>query len=319
MLTKENYSHYLFEKRRYYIEMLYDLIDKRNLAKDLIFSYLGARICYHSGLPIEILFEDRLNDVEKRTEFFMRLKRNKHYSVFAHTPILIDLSEISVNSRERIFKFFYKLFLVDEYRVFFNLRHFAEFLPEEKFRDLINIKIYDWKNDKDFVKACHLTSNFVIDLNTIELVHRNVIYQTPILFIFNSYYPEWKVVVAHNISRCCSHQWVRHTTINFNQKSQRYTRVETFSLPKTFQKDENLINNILHILKNFYKVYKDLSDNAKFKKEELRFLAPQSSATTLIASAPIFVWRDFIEKRQIIQAQAEIREIADILSQKLFD
>ena len=46
---------------------------------------------------------------------------------------------------------------------------------------------------------------------------------------------------------------------------------------------------------------------------------PQGTATTLIASAPIFIWKDFVEKRDIPQAQEEIREIAKILKQVLFN
>ena len=45
---------------------------------------------------------------------------------------------------------------------------------------------------------------------------------------------------------------------------------------------------------------------------------PQGTATTLIASASIFVWKDFVEKRCIPQAQEEIGEIAEILKQLLF-
>lgn len=313
MLTKENYETYLKEKRKYYINLLYERINKENLKRDLIFSYLGARVCYCSDYPIRILLEEKFLNKEKRTEFLLSLFRRKHFSIFAHTPILIDLSDITIETRERIFKYFFKVFPIDEFKALFNLRHFAENLSEEKFRDLIDIEIFDWRRDNNFMKAFELESNVVIELSEF-----NARYLQSKLFIFNSSIPEWKVVFAYNISRICSHQWIRHTTINFNQRSHRYTEVDAFCLPYKFQEEYDLLNYIYATFQDLYSLCNRLQKQNKFKKEELRFLMPQGSATNLLASAPIFVWKDFVEKRSILQAQEEIREIAQILEQELF-
>ena len=314
MLTRNNYETYLKEKRKYYAELLYERINKENLRKDLIFSYLGARICYCSDYPIRILFEEKFLDKEKRTQFLLNLYKKKHFSVFAHTPIVIDLSDVNVETRERIFKYFFRIFLIDEFTAIFTLRHFAENLPEEKFKELIDIELYDWKKDNDFMKSFELKSNIVIELSEF-----NARYLQSKLFVFNSSIPEWKVVLAYNISRVCSLQWIRHTTINFNQRSHRYTDVDAFCLSHKFQKDYDLLNRIYINLQDLYGLYTSLKTKREFKKEELRFLMPQGTATTLIASAPIFIWKDFVEKRDIPQAQVEIREIAKVLRQALFN
>ena len=314
MLTKNNYETYLKEKRKYYAELLYERINKESLKKDLIFSYLGTRICYYSDYPIRILFEERFLDKEKRTQFLLNLYKKKHFSVFAHTPIVIDLSDVNVETRERIFKYFFRIFLIDEFTAIFTLRHFAENLPEEKFKKLIDIELYDWRKDNDFMKSFELKSNIVIELSEF-----NARYLQSKLFIFNSSIPEWKVVLAYNISRICSLQWIRHTTINFNQRSHRYTDVNAFCLPYRFQEDYDLFNRIYMDFQDLYGLYTSLKVKEKFKKEELRFLMPQGTATTLIASAPIFIWKDFVEKRCISQVQEEIREIAKILKQALFN
>lgn len=314
MLTKENYQSYLNEKRQYYTEMLFDLVNKEQLARDLIFSYLGARICYYSGYPTRILLEDRFWDKKKRIEFFMKLRERKHFSIFAHTPIFIDLSDVNVETRERIFKYFFKYYLIDEFRVIFNLRHFAEFLPEEKFKELISIDVSDWRKDNNFKYAFDLKSNIVIELSEF-----NASYLQSKLFIFNSSIPEWKVVLGYNISRCCANQWIRHTTINFNQRSHRYTEVDAFCLPYNFQEDYDFIRYIYGTFQEIHNLCKELEKKGKFKREELRFLMPQGSTTNLLASAPLSVWKDFVEKRNIPQAQAEIREIAQILKEVLFN
>jgi len=314
MLAKNNYETYLKEKRKYYAELLYEKINKENLKKDLIFSYLGARICYYSDYPIRILFEEKFLDKRKRTQFLLNLYKKKHFSIFAHTPIVIDLSDINVETRERIFKYFFKVFPIDEFTAMFTLRHFTENLPEEKFKELIDIGLYDWRKDNDFMKSFELKSNIVIELSEF-----NARYLQSKLFVFNSSIPEWKVVLAYNISRICSHQWIRHTTINFNQRSHRYTDVDAFCLPYRFQEDYDLFNRIYIDFQDLYGLYTSLKVKERFRKEELRFLMPQGTATTLIASAPIFVWKDFVEKRCISQAQEEIREIAKILRKVLFN
>ncbi|MEM5813490.1 MAG: FAD-dependent thymidylate synthase, partial [Candidatus Aenigmatarchaeota archaeon] len=116
----------------------------------------------------------------------------------------------------------------------------------------------------------------------------------------------WIGVIVHNFSRIFSHQFVRHTWLNFNQRSNRYTKVEKFVVPYCF--NSNHLGPYMDIIKQALNIYEVFSKD--MKKESVRFVLPQGSATTVFATAPDFVWWDFIQKRIIPQAQDEIRKLA---------
>ena len=55
----------------------------------LFLSALGARICYSADHPLKLIREDeRVNDVTERKKFLLRLYKSKHFSVFAHSPVV---------------------------------------------------------------------------------------------------------------------------------------------------------------------------------------------------------------------------------------
>jgi len=130
----------------------------------------------------------------------------------------------------------------------------------------------------------------------------------------DEFFPNWYVVVAHDFSRVFSHQFVRHTWLNFNQRSHRYTKVDAYVVPQGLEKER-------------LKLYEELFDSALLhyetlikegvKKESARFIVPQGATTTVMASGTKFVWEDFVEKRAIPQAQEEVRSLALLLKRIL--
>jgi thymidylate synthase (FAD) len=107
---------------------------------------------------------------------------------------------------------------------------------------------------------------------------------------------------------------VRHTWLNFNQRSHRYTKVDRFVIPDGFGESE--VDAYLDLVASDLKVYKKMIEKG-VKKESARFVIPQGCATTVLVSGPEVAWADFASKRAIPQAQGEIRRLAEILKEHL--
>jgi len=297
--------------KEFLIQELAKDINKEQLARDLVFSYLAARICYSNTYPIRILLEEKFLDKEKRIRFLMALYRNKHFSVFAHTPIRIPIIGKPKYQIFDIHRLFFKVFEIEngDY-LLFNLRHFAEYLPEEEFKELISVDIPDWRQILDFKKEATLKSIEVVLFDSLQMRYTNAK-----VFLFNSSIPCWKVAVFYNCSRVAANQIVRHTTANFNQRSHRYTECDGVVIPRELL-DTPILEHYFNVMMLFYN---DLKDVKNVKNEVKRYFMPMGANTTLMISAPLCVWKDFVEKRNIPQAQEETREIASVLQKMLFN
>ncbi|MEM1724273.1 MAG: FAD-dependent thymidylate synthase [Thermoplasmata archaeon] len=278
-------------------------------------SYLGARICYGSKHPLLIFQEERFQNKQKAIQFLFRLKVMGHFSVFAHTPIYVNIKSLSIEEKFRMASSFFKVWWCEDYAIF-NLRHIAENLDSTAFLQFLNqfeLSLEGFKifrvSDSDVECIADLFKYIerIKEKYSKSLVAKHEVY---ILVPMNKELPYlWFGVLVHNFSRIFSHQFVRHTWLNFNQRSNRYTPVDKFVIPYCF--NSNHCAPYLDIIKQSLNLYKTFSKD--MKRENARFVLPQGSATTIFATAPDFVWWDFIQKRAIPQAQDEIRKLAIIL------
>jgi len=281
----------------------------------LIFSYLGARICYSQKHPLSLFEEERLKEYKKLKEFLLKLKNAGHHSVFAHTPIYVNVKYLNFQEKFYLASVFFKVFWDYEKEIaLFNLRHFSETLSTEKFSEILDagidlsaLKIIIYKNwQKVF-------TGFYSELQIEE--EREGVFATPeviILKVEKEMDFEWIGVIVKGFSRIFSHQFVRHTWLNFNQRSHRYTPIDSFVVPESFS--EELKKMYLTQIERGLDIYKSVKD---VHKESLRFILPQGVSTTLLATGPRLVWEDFVEKRAISQAQDEIRKLAMLLKKEL--
>ncbi|MFN3505016.1 MAG: FAD-dependent thymidylate synthase [Caldimicrobium sp.] len=307
----------LRDKQKNLIPLVLKNMDKALLPIYLPYSYLGARICYAESHPLLLFEEEKFRDLERFISFLLHLKKAGHFSVFAHTPILVNLSNLSLQEKFDLSSTYFKVF-INENLALFNLRHLAENLSDQEFLNLINLE-----PALDNIEVLIFRSRekiFQGKLNSLEqklFKEEKSLWAEPEIIILRSSKPypfSWVGVIAHNFSRLFSHQFVRHTWLNFNQRSHRYTRVDRFVIPKVFKEKD--IKVYQEIIERSMKIYEELSLN--MKRESARFVVPQGVATTVFATGPLFVWQDFIEKRFIPQAQDEIRELAKILKEVLF-
>lgn len=119
--------------------------------------------------------------------------------------------------------------------------------------------------------------------------------------------------LVEDISRICSHQFVRSKHLDFLQRSQRYCNENETNMvmPKSISnlKTENHIANA-------YELYKNLIAEG-VKKEDARFILPQGTTTELLVVGNFQAWYDFIKLRSGKEVQWEIRAVAHEINRQL--
>ncbi|MGC8871614.1 MAG: FAD-dependent thymidylate synthase [Caldimicrobium sp.] len=298
--------------------LIYENFDRKNLPIFIFFSYLGARICYAESHPLSLFEEEKFKDFERFKSFLLHLKRAGHFSIFAHTPLFVDTSKISLEEKFLLASTFFKVFWdEEEKKALFNLRHLAETLEDQVFLPLINEEPKLEEIEIIFARDFKiLYQGGLLELDKDLLEEREGLFAEKEVIILKSKKKtpfNWIGVIAHNFSRIFSHQFVRHTWLNFNQRSHRYTRIDKFVIPKAFS--ESHIKLYEEAIKKGMAIYEELGKN--IKRESARFVVPQGVGTTVLATGPELVWRDFVSKRAIPQAQEEIRDLAIFLKETL--
>ena len=114
------------------------------------------------------------------------------------------------------------------------------------------------------------------------------------------------------VSRCLTHQLVRHRIASYSQKSQRYVKEGEFEYvkPDTISNNANLssaYDDLMSKIQNFYDALIALNIPA----EDARFVLPNACETKLIMTMNIRSLLHFFEERCCNRAQWEIRRMAD--------
>jgi thymidylate synthase (FAD) len=118
------------------------------------------------------------------------------------------------------------------------------------------------------------------------------------------------VFYIRGISRVATHQLVRHTSLNFSQRSQRYAteRENRSVIPPSFgERARKLFESWDEMANNLYRI---LTEDLKIPKEDARFILPHGRASTIVVSGTTPWLLDFLGKRTEKAAQWEIREVA---------
>ena len=297
-------------------EKVYDrmFIPLRNLVKDLkpydnlYLSAIGARICYSSDHPLDLIQNDeRIVNKDRRISFLSKLVKAKHYSVFAHSPVFFNCHWADIEAFSRL----YKAYVWPDGSACLNARHLTEILqtvPEVNDTPFEHqFYRYDFQR-KEWAKG-------IKEKNEKEIL----------AFVIPHEPWGWISIIAHGYSRAMTHQFVRHTWLNFSQRSHRYTYVDGYVTPySAFLHDIRNIKGERVPANLFFSEAYDNADtyyavmiNNGIPKEDARYVTPVGARTTIMASAPFFVWMDFVKKRNHSKAQWEIRELAFAVAQVL--
>ncbi|HID79999.1 MAG TPA: FAD-dependent thymidylate synthase [Aquifex aeolicus] len=250
---------------------------------------IGARVCYSKKSLEELLKEPKVSSPRERAEFLSKLANWKHYSVFAHSFAYKKVGrEKAIYLGAKYFKTYWDERKPDYIGV--SLRHYLEELtPDEQKEVFENLSQLDVQ-----VKPLAQEGNVTLLGGT---------YKGFGYFVF----------YIDGISRVATHQLVRHTTLNFSQRSQRYaTEKDNYSIvpPSYDERAKDLFESWDKLANNLYRV---LTEDLKIPKEDARFILPHGRRSSIVVSAPTSWLLDFLKKRTERSAQWEIRNTAQTM------
>jgi thymidylate synthase (FAD) len=122
----------------------------------------------------------------------------------------------------------------------------------------------------------------------------------------------YATVAIEGISRVCSHQLVRIAHAGILQESQRYVEQSNveFVTPPDFEFLPGHIKTYWkQTLSDADDVYR-MAMNHGMKKEDARYILPQSCTTKVNLCMNFQAWQDFLKNRTGKTAQWEVRELA---------
>lgn len=115
---------------------------------------------------------------------------------------------------------------------------------------------------------------------------------------------------VEGISRICTHQLVRHRLASYTQQSQRYVKLRnpTFIVPEAIKESE-FYDEYVELLNRASDLYRRMVEGG-IRKEDARFILPQSVETKIVITMNARELRHFIRLRCDPSAQWEIRNLA---------
>lgn len=260
--------------------------------KDVIpFSSFGARVCYTSGDLNYLLQDPRIVEKEKRAEFLSKLGNYKHFSVFAHSFVYKKVGEdVALRIGATKFKSVYNPKYPDIIGI--SLRHYLE--------ELLSY------SEEEYYRAFEKIAEFETQIEPVGQKENTTMLK------LQTEYDGWAVFYIDRVSRNMTHQLVRHTKLNFSQRSQRYVKEDEnyLIIPPSIAENPQSLQLAKSIDEMAQAVYDTLVYQFKIKREDARFILPSGRRTSIVVSATLTDFYDFIEKRDNIHAQWEIRNIA---------
>ena len=118
-------------------------------------------------------------------------------------------------------------------------------------------------------------------------------------------------------SRDISHQIVRHRTLSVSQESQRYVNYAKTGYEIVVD-DEELRDRFAftQVMSNIFQTYENLIESG-CKPEVARLVLPNCTKTTLILSAPNFIWEKYFALRCDPHAQPSHRFLAEMIKSRI--
>ena len=261
--------------------LITDIFSLEDFKETIPFTALGARTCYSGGDLNYLLNDPRVVSKNDRAKFLSKLGNYKHFSVFAHSfsyKDLSDLSEEKINSHlepeylslphntkaqilaMKIASLYFKAHYNPKYPtvVGVSLRHYLE--------EMLSI------DEKEYFKTFEKMAEY--DVPVSPLGEKENVSLIGLLDEYDGY----AVFYIDNVSRVMTHQLVRHTTLNFSQRSQRYVKEDEnkIIIPPSIKENSTdissneTIRNIIEIVKSLKKHIKNAQIKEALKENALK-------------------------------------------------
>lgn len=123
------------------------------------------------------------------------------------------------------------------------------------------------------------------------------------------------------ISRVTSHQLVRHRIASYSQQSQRYVRKTKqfdFVVPPSIRRQKDVRERYERLMTQLHAAYRELLD-AGIAAEDARYVLPGAAETKIVVTMNARELRHFFRQRCCTRAQWEIREMAELMLERVRD
>ncbi len=124
-----------------------------------------------------------------------------------------------------------------------------------------------------------------------------------------------------DVSRVLTHELVRHRIgFSYSQRSQRYVNEKTpsYVIPEEISANEDALREYEACMKQCWDSYSKLQ-SLGLKNEIARYVLPNACYTEICVTADFRAWRNFLKLRLSKRAQREIRELANVILEKLIE
>lgn len=124
------------------------------------------------------------------------------------------------------------------------------------------------------------------------------------------------------VSRALTHELIRHRHLSYSQLSQRFVNEEEAAMvvPPAIRDDHEAVEALGDAFDEARWTYQELVQNLEHKglprkqaREAARAVLPNCTETRIVVTGNIRAWRDFLKKRLDPAADAEIREVAQMI------
>jgi thymidylate synthase (FAD) len=122
-----------------------------------------------------------------------------------------------------------------------------------------------------------------------------------------------------NVSRACTHQFVRHRHMSFSQKSQRYVKEKgqfDYIIPPTIGKNPELLDKYKQFMTTASQFYSSLTEEG-IPAEDARFILPNAAASSLVVSLNLRELIHLANIRLCTRSQDEIRTMVKKMCDEL--
>lgn len=122
------------------------------------------------------------------------------------------------------------------------------------------------------------------------------------------------------VSRVLTHELVRHRLFSFSQRSQRYVDEANPShvIPEEIENNPKAKEVFIEAMDNAWNSYNKLQALG-LKNEMSRYVLPNACTTKICISGNFREWRNFLKLRLSKRAQHEIRNLANVILNKLIE
>lgn len=122
------------------------------------------------------------------------------------------------------------------------------------------------------------------------------------------------------VSRVLTHELVRHRLFSFSQRSQRYVDEAnpSYVIPEEIENNPKAKEVFIEAMDNAWNSYNKLQALG-LKNEMSRYVLPNACTTKICISGNFREWRNFLKLRLSKRAQHEIRNLANVILNKLIE